>query len=153
MSLTPRKICPVCKKTGLKYLRPHLRHVHELTGEEREQMLEKAVYNIPAVSAETISSAANTDSAKNESSSECDKDAYVREWLEKQEKVYVQEVEKCQRKRKRTMNEHEYAMKEVNNALRWFSKSVHCCDIPYTRCGQCKEFKRHVNFMLREVTH
>ena len=76
----------------------------------------------------------------------------MQEWLKKQEEVYVQEEEKCRMKRKRAMNEHEYAMKEVNNALRWFSKTVHSRDAQYTRCEHCNEFKRHVKFMLREVT-
>ena len=94
MSLTPRKICPVCKKTGLKYLRQHLRNVHELTVEERKEMLKHAVYNIPTVSADSSSTAMNMDFMKEETypstSDDCEKDLYVQEWLKKQEKVYVQ---------------------------------------------------------------
>ena len=120
-------------------------------------MLKKAVYKIPTVSAsaETISSAANMDSAKNETyssaSGECDKDFYVQEWLKKQEEVYVQEEEKCRTKRKRAMNEHENAMKEVNNALRWFSKTVHCRDAQYTRCQHCNEFKSMQNLCYEKL--
>ena len=113
-------------------------------------MLKNAKYILPDAP-ETSSSATNTDFMKKESypctSDECAKDFYVREWLKKQAKVHDQEVEKCQRKR--TMNEHEYTLKEVNKALRWFTKTAHCGEAPYTRCDECNEFKRHVNFMLQ----
>ena len=69
-----------------------------------------------------------------------------------QDQVHDQEGEKCQRKRKRPMNEHETALKEMKKALRWFTKIVHCGDAPYTQCYECNEFKRHVNFMLQEIT-
>ena len=61
---------------------------------------------------------------------------------------------KFQRKRKRPMNEHESALKEVNKALRWFTKTVHCGDAPLTRCYECNEFKRHYatrNYTLKFV--
>ena len=92
----------------------------------------------------------NTDFMKEESypctSEGCAKESYLRENLKKHAKVHDQEAEKCQRKR--PMNKHEYALKEVNKALRWFTKSIHCGDAPYTRCDECNEFKKHVNFML-----
>ena len=118
-------------------------------------MLKKAKYILPAA-AETSSSATNTDFVKEESypctSEGCSKDSNLREWLKKHAKVHDQEGEKCQRKRKRPMNEHESALKEVNKALRWFTKTVHCGDAPYTRCNECNVFKRHVNFLLQEIT-
>ena len=64
----------------------------------------------------------------------------------------AKEEENCQMKRRRSMNEHETALKEVNKALRLFTKTVHCGDAPYTRCYECNEFKRHINFMLQEIT-
>ena len=124
MSTTPLIICPVCNKTGLKHLQPHLTNAHKLTGEERKQMLKKAKYILPAA-AETSSSVTNTDFVKEESysctSEGCAKDSYLQEWVKKHEKVHDR-GEKCQRKRKRPMNEHETALKEVNKALRWFTK-------------------------------
>ena len=110
-------------------------------------MLKNTKSLLPAA-VETSSSATNTDFVKEESypctSEGCAKDTHLREWLKKQGK--------CQRKRKRPMNEHETALKEVNKVLRWFTKTVHCGDAPYTRCYECNEFKRHVNFMLQEIT-
>ena len=76
----------------------------------------------------------------------CDKVFYVRANLKKHAKVHGQETKKCQRKG--PMNEHVNALKEVNKALRRFTKTVHCGEAPYTRCDECIEFKRHVNFML-----
>ena len=67
MSTTPLIVCPVCNKTGLKHLQPHLTNAHKLTGEERKQMLKKAKYILPAAAVETSSSATNTDFVKEES--------------------------------------------------------------------------------------
>ena len=83
----------------------------------------------------------------------CGKKLFMQENLKKHVKVHDQEKEKCQRKRKRPMNEHESALKEVNKALRSFTKTVHSNDAPYTRCYECNEFKRHINFMLHFKLH
>ena len=156
MSTTPLMVCPVCNKTGLKHLQPHLTNAHKLTGEERNEMLKKTKYILPAAAVETSSSATNTNFVKEESypctSEECCKDSYLQEWLKKDAKVHDEEVGKCQRKRKRPMNEHETALKEVNKALRRFTKTVHCGEAPYTRCNECNEFKRHVNCRLQGIT-
>ena len=118
-------------------------------------MLKNAKYILPAAAAESSSSATNTDFLKEESytctSEECAKDSYLQEWLKKHAKVHDQEEENCQMKRKRPKNEHE-TLKEVNKALRLFTKTVHCGDAPYTRCYECNEFKRHISFMLQEIT-
>ena len=83
--------------------------------------MKKGEYITPAsAAAGTTSSATNTNFTKNESYP-----STSGEW-------------KC----KRIMNEHEYALKEVNKALRWFSKTVHCRSAPYTQCEQCNDFKR-----------
>ena len=115
-------------------------------------MMKKAKYNLPA--AAESSSATNTDFMKEESytctTEECGKEFYLREWLKKHATVHDQEGRKCQRKR--PMNEHEYALKEVNKALRWFTKTVHCGDALYTRCDECNEFKRHINCRLQGIT-
>ena len=42
MSTTPLIICPVCNKTGLKHLQPHLTNAHKLNAEQRKQMLKNA---------------------------------------------------------------------------------------------------------------
>ena len=90
MSTTPLIVCPVCNKTGLKHLQPHLTNFHKLTGEERKEMLKNAKYILPAA-AETLSSATNTDLVKEESypcmSEECAKDSYLQEWLKKHAKL------------------------------------------------------------------
>ena len=94
MSTTQLIICPVCNKTGLKYLQPHLTNAHKLTGEERKQMLKNAEYILPAA-VETSSSATNTDFVKEESypctSEGCAKDSHLREWLKTHAKVLNQE--------------------------------------------------------------
>ena len=74
---------------------------------------------------------------------------YLRENLKKYAKVHNPEEEKCQRISKRPVNEHDSALKEVNEALRWFTKTVHCGDTPYMWRYECNEFKRHVIFMLQ----
>ena len=98
MSTTPLIICPVCNKTGLKHLQPHLTNAHKLIGEERKQMLKNAKYILPAA-VETSSSATNTDFVKEESypcSSEgCAKDSHLPEWLTKHANVHDQVCEKC----------------------------------------------------------
>ena len=82
-------------------------------------MLKKTKYILPA--AETSSSATNTDFVKEESypctSEGCAKYSHLREWLKKHAKVHDQEGDKCQRKSKRPMNEHETALKEVNQGI------------------------------------
>ena len=88
-------------------------------------MLEKAVYNTPTVSADSTSTAMNMDFMKDETypctSGECNKHfSHKRSLTRQKEAFHDQEEGKCQRKCKRTMNEHEYALKEVNRALRWF---------------------------------
>ena len=92
-------------------------------------MLKNANYILPAA-VEKSSSATNTDFVKEESypctSEGCAKDTHLREWLKTHAKVLNQEAGKCQRKRKRQMNEYESALKEMNKALRWFTKTVHC---------------------------
>ena len=155
MSATPLIVCPVCNKTGLKRLQPHLTNVHKLTGEERKEMLKKAKYTLPAAAAaETSSSATNTDFVKEESypctSEKCGKDSYLQEWLKKCEVVLDQDTEKCQTKGK--INEQVYALKEVNKALRRFTNTVHSGEAPYTRCNDCNEFKKHVNCRLQGIT-
>ena len=84
-------------------------------------MKKKALYNIPTVSADSSSTAMNMDFMKEETypctSEGCAKEFYLRENLTKHAKLHEQEEEKCRTKRKRAMNEHENAMKEVNNAL------------------------------------
>ena len=154
MSETPLIVCPVCNKTGLKHLQPHLTNAHKLTDEERKEMLKKAKYILLAAAVETSSSATNTDFVKEESypstSEECGKDFYLQEWLKKCAKVHDQDGEKCQRKG--PMNEHETALKGVNKALWRLTKTVHCGEAPYTRCNECNEFKRHVNCRLQGIT-
>ena len=137
MSTTSLKICRVCNKSGLKHLLPHLRHVHQLTGEEREKIMKKVEYIAPAaVAAGTISGVTNTNFTKNESypctSDECNKHFSHRRSL------------------MRHMNE--VHGQDEGKALRWFSKTVHCRSASYAHCEQCNDFKRHVNFMLRKVT-
>ena len=154
MSTTPLIVCPVCNETGLRHLPMHLKNIHKLTGEERKEMLKNAKYILPAAAAETSSSATNTNFVKEESypctSEECGKDSHLQEWLKKHAQFHDQDQwEKCQKKRKRPKKEHESALKEVNKALRWFTKTVHCGDAPYTRCYEYNDFKRHVNFMLQ----
>ena len=155
MSTTsPLKICPVCDKSGLKHLSMHLRRAHKLTCEESKQMLIKVEYIAPA-SAGAISGVTNTNFTKNESypctSDECNKHfSHRRSLMRHMNEVHGQDEGKYERKRRRTMNE--YALKEVNKVLRWFSKTVHCRSASYAHCEQCNDFKRHVNFMLRKVT-
>ena len=67
MSTTPLIIYPVCNKTGLKHLQPHLTNSHKLTGDERKEMLKNSKYILPAAAAETPSSATNTNFVKEES--------------------------------------------------------------------------------------
>ena len=118
-------------------------------------MLKNAKYILPAA-VETSSSATNTDFLKEESypctSEGCAKDTHLREWLKTHATVLNQEGGEWQRKRKRLMNEHETALKEVNKALRYFTKTVHSGYAPYKRCYECNEFKRHVNCRLQGIT-
>ena len=48
MSTAQLQICPLCNTTGLKHLPAHLKIVHKLIGEEREQILRKVKYLQPA---------------------------------------------------------------------------------------------------------
>ena len=152
MSTTPLIVCPVCNKTGLKHLQPHLTNVQKLTGEERKEMLKNAKYILPAAAAETSSSATNTNFVKEESypctCEECGKDSDLQEWLKKDAKVHDQGTKKCQTKG--PINEHVYALKEVNKALWRFTKTVHCGEA--RRCNECNEFKRHVICRLQGIT-
>ena len=99
-------------------------------------MLKNAKYIFPADAVDASSSATNTNFVKEESypctREECGKDSYLQEWLKKDAKVHDQDTKKCQTNG--PMNEHVYALKEVNKALRRFTQTVHCGEAPYTRC-------------------
>ena len=113
MSATPLIVCPVCNKTGLKHLQPHLTNVHKLTGEDRKEMLKNVKYIHPAATVDASSSATNTNFVKEESyqctCEKCGKDSYLQEWLKKCEVVLDQDTEKCQMKGK--INEQVNALK------------------------------------------
>ena len=116
-------------------------------------MLKKAKYILPAAT-ETSSNATNTEFVKEESypctSEGCAKDSHLREWLKKHAKVHDQEGQKCQRIRKRPINELETAFKERRRHFDGLQRL--CTAATRVRCYECNEFKRHVNLMLQEIT-
>ena len=139
------QICPLCNTTGLKHLPTHLKIVHKLIGEEREQMLRKVKYLLPA---EIKSNESNIDFTMEVPypcmSEECDKVFYSEKNLKKHVKVHDWLMQ--------STNLHECALKAVNEALRCFTVNVQSNNLPHKRCYECNEFMRHVNCMLQDIT-
>ena len=40
-----KRDCPVCNKPGIRYISDHLRQVHNLYGDERKKLLERARFS------------------------------------------------------------------------------------------------------------
>ena len=128
----------MCNKPGLKRLQIHLKNVHKLTAKER-----KTINKTSLPSADTVGASPSATWEEEEKINEgC-------EMREKPKEICISSGEKCHTV---THREQTHALKEVNKALRWFTKSLHCDDAPYARCNRCNEFKRHVHCMLQGIT-